>query len=229
MKKLIIIGAGRFGREVYAWARQSRSCGTEWQVAGFLDSRRGLLDGFGVEAPILGAPEAHAPAVDEVFVCALGEPAAKQRYCTMLAARGAAFASVIHPSAVLGEGVTLGRGLVLCPHTTIASNATVGDFVTVNIGSFLAHDVRTGPYCQIHGNVAINGAVVLGTGVTVGSNAAILPDVTVGDFAVVGAGSVVLQAVAAGQTVFGNPAKPLGLPPRPNAPEANAPSAEKKT
>jgi len=37
VKKLYIIGAGGFGREVLGWARQCPSCGSEWIIGGFID------------------------------------------------------------------------------------------------------------------------------------------------------------------------------------------------
>lgn len=214
MKNLLIVGAGRFGREVCGWAKQSRGCGADWRVGGFLDSRPHILDGFEVAEPIVASPENYRPGADDVFICALGEAPQKKKYCSLLLERGAEFVNVIHSSVVIGDGVKLGRGILLCPYVVVASHVSVGDFATVNMHSFLAHDAQVGAYAQIHGHVSINGAVTLGEGCTVGSNAAILPDLSVGEFAIVGAGSVVLKSVRAHETVFGNPAKPLGLPPR---------------
>lgn len=211
MKNLVIIGAGRFGREVHSWARQARDFGVVWRIKGFLDSRPKILDGFRIETPVLAAPEDYFPVADDVFVCAVGDPAAKQRYCAMLAARRAEFTNVIHSTVVLAEDVKLGRGIVLCPFVIVSDHVVIGDFVTVNMQSFLAHDVQVGDYTQVHGHVSINGGVRLGMSCVVGSNAAILPDMVIGDNATVGIGSVVLQPVPAGQTVFGNPARRLGL------------------
>jgi acetyltransferase-like isoleucine patch superfamily enzyme len=113
----------------------------------------------------------------------------------------------------MGENVRLGAGVILCPYVVVSSDVSIGDFVTINMHSFLAHDVVVGNYCQIHGHVSVNGGVHIKEGVQLGSNSALLPDSTIDEYAIVGAGSVVLRHVGANQTVYGNPAKTLGLPP----------------
>ena len=76
MKKLVIIGAGGFGREMLAWARQAD---TPFTVKGFLDDNLDVLSRFKKDVPILGRVEDYAPQPDEVFICAIGQVDAKRR------------------------------------------------------------------------------------------------------------------------------------------------------
>jgi len=212
MKNLIIIGAGKFGREVYSWAKQMRAHGVEWQIKGFLDNRRQILDSFNYNVAILAAPENYIPLLDDLFVCAVGCPQTKKQYCEMLTARGARFVNIIHPTVVMGENVKIGNGVILCPYVVVSCEATVGDFVSVNLHVVLGHDAKIGSYCQINSNVSLGGGAIVQEGVTIGSNSAILPNAIVEKYAVVGAGTVVLRKVNTGQTVFGVPAKPVYVP-----------------
>jgi len=215
MKDLIIVGAGGFGREVLAWARESAG---EWLVKGFLDDNPRALDGFGGDLPpILGAVAVYRPRPRDVFVCAMGQIESKRRCVGLVRANGGVFTNVIHATAVHSRRARLGMGVILCPYSIVSPDVELGDFVTVNLHSTVSHDSVVGRWSQLHCHVDITGGVTLGEGVLVGSHASVLPRLKVGAGAVVGAGSIVVRDVAPGVTVFGVPARPYVVKPRPHA------------
>ena len=211
-RNLIIISAGKFAREVYTWAQQAARSGAGWVVKGFLDDRPEVLRGFKYDVPILSSVEAYEPQPDDLFLNAVGEPAGKVRYCEMLEDKGAEFATLIHPSAVVGYNVVIGPGSIIGPLTQLSCDIHLGRHVCFGTNSNTAHDTRIGDYSQISGSCEINGNAEIGEMVFLGSHATILPGVKIGDGAFIGAGSVVLKNVRAGAKMFGNPAVQLDRP-----------------
>jgi len=208
-QNLIILSAGKFGREVCTWTLQAIQAGTPWTIKGFLDNRTDILRGFRYEAPILGSVEEYRPAAADLFLCAVSEPALKKHYCSIIEEKGGAFATLIHPTALVGHEVKIGQGCILGPFTQLSCDLQLGKHVAFGTHSNTAHDTRIGDFSQISGSCEINGKAVLEEGVFLGSHATILPDARVGAWAYVGAGSVVLRRVKTGVKVFGNPAVPI--------------------
>ena len=206
MKNLIIVGAGGFGREVSAWAMRIETGQAEWRVQGFLDSNPHALENYRYSLPIIGDPLTYQPTKHDIFVCAIGEPKIKLEICRRLEDAGALFTTLIHPSAVVGRTVTLGRGCIVCPGAVVTADVHLGNHVTVNACASIGHDAVVGDGCTLSGHADVTGFAKLGRGVFLGTHAAILPKAKVGDFATVGAGSVVLRSVKPGATVMGVPA-----------------------
>jgi sugar O-acyltransferase (sialic acid O-acetyltransferase NeuD family) len=209
MQKLLIIGAGGFGREVLNWALDAETLQEEWRVAGFLDENPLALESFSIPYPILGSPSSYLPAEEDVFVCAIGDPQTKLRVCEELQARGAKFITLVHPTAVIGRYNKIGQGCIFCPRSCITTNIVLGDFVTINVSSGIGHDASIGKGTTFSAFCDVTGNTVLGEGVFLGSHAVVLPSVVVGDYARIGAGSVVLRKVKPGATVMGVPAKQI--------------------
>lgn len=207
LQQLVIVGAGGFGREMLAWARQSVQFEQEWTIKGFIDDNVDALRGKATSAPMLGTIRDYQPASDEVFICAMGIPRVKRSCSELLAGRGARFTRLIHRTSVLGDNVEMGEGVVLCPYTVVSANNRLGRGVAVNLHSSIDHDACVDDWSQINCHCDLTGGVQVGKEVFLGSSVAIILGVKIGDGAYVGAGAVVLRDVAPGATVFGVPAR----------------------
>lgn len=207
MKRLLIIGAGGFGRETLGWAQDVDSQKRDWEVGGFLDSNPMALKSFTCPFSIVGDPLTFIPSENDRLICAIGNPVTRLKLCRDLKARGGQFITLIHPTVVIGPGCHLGDGCLLCPGIVISTNVTLGNFVAMNPHVLLGHDAVIGDGCFLAGHSEVDGNAVLGEGVFLGTHASVLPSATVEDYAMVGAGSVVVHKVRAHTTVMGAPAK----------------------
>nr|WP_200997813.1 acetyltransferase [Pseudomonas cichorii] len=207
MNKLIIVGAGGFGREVHQWLEDWVACHEGWVIAGFIDDLKKDLGDKKGYSPILSTIDAYEPGPDEYLVCAIGIPSGKRLVVEKLKSKGGRFFTLVHPKAIVGRNVVIGEGTIVCPLSTLTVDIEVGPFVTVNLSCTVGHDARIGgfvtlsPHCDVNGNVTLDEEVFVGTGATM------IPGIHVGEKAIIGAGSVVVRSVSPGQTVLGIPAK----------------------
>lgn len=209
MNRLLIVGAGGFGREVLCWLSDMPEEERDWEIAGFLDANPSALKGYVCSYPILGNPLNFDLQENDRLVCAIGDPKTKLQLCKTLKERGGEFLTLVHTTAVIGMRCKIGEGCVVCPGAIITTDVKIGSFVTVNVHATIGHDSIIGEGSTLSGHADVTGFAKIGKGVFLGSHASVIPKVQVGDFAVVGAGSVVVRRVKPNTTVMGVPAKQI--------------------
>lgn len=207
-KRGILIGGGAFGREVLSWASDRSADDRDVEFKHFLDADATNFDAFAeYSLEYLGDPETYVPVEGDVFLIAIGSPPVKDLISKRLVAMGAQFTTVVHPSAVVSRAAQIGAGVIIGPHSYVATHSVLGDFTCVNSLSGIGHDANIGRCCTISSQADIMGAVQLGERVFVGSGARILPNVKVQQGSKIGAGSIVVKNLGADTSVFAQPAR----------------------
>jgi len=211
LRRLILVGAGSFVHEVLWLAGEVRGEDCDWRVAGFLDDEpdraRDRLQRKMVELPVLGTTFDYVPRQDDCFAMSLASPTAKLTVGERLGNRGASFINLVHPSLTVMQHAVIGTGCVFMARTNVGPYSRIGNFVTLNNNSGVAHDTIIEDGVTLSGFCDVTGGCVLRRGAFLGSHAVVLPGAEIGEFGVVGAGSVVLRRVKARTSVFGVPAK----------------------
>jgi len=210
-KRLIIIGAGGLGREVFAHLHQNP--GTTWTLGGFIEDNAESLRGFDLPIGIVDSVQNYKPRPNTLLLPAIGDPIIKLRICRELSTRGAVFSNFIHPTAVISYKVKLGVGIFIFPGAIVGPFSTIGDFVSIGGNATVGHDAAIGDGCTLCGHTEINGWTQLGEAVLMGSHATVLPKVKIGDGCVLGAGSTTISSVKPRTTMFGMAAKRLVIGP----------------
>lgn len=212
MKDLYLLGAGGCGREVLNQIQLIHEVqGLRWNIKGFLDdSSIDPLQGKECDFPVVGTIKDYSPKPNDVLMLCIASPQAKQDIVPFLKNKGAVFESFISPWAYMGRHNHIGEGAIIYGGFSMSVNVTIGDFITL-LGCDIAHDVTVGDFSTISGRAGLMGYSSVGKGVFLGDSAKIAPHVTVGDNAYVGIGSVVVKNVKAGEKVFGNPAREIGI------------------
>ncbi len=208
-KRLILVGCGAFARELINWVEDLADLGKSISVSGFLDDNPNALHGFPYSVPSLGTISSFTPQPGDQLLMAIGDPKAKKSLFVELKNKGATFATLIHPSAVIARSARLGEGVVLCPQAIVSADAVVGDLCAINCNASLGHDVQLGNFSTLSTHVDLTGWVQVEECVFFGSGASVLPKVKIGTGARIGAGAVVIRSVPADAVVYAPPAKRL--------------------
>ena len=210
-RRLVVIGAGGFGREVLELIEDINQEGnTEpMELVGVLDDAapdEELLGRLGaVHLGPLGVLRNMPP--DVTHVIAIGSCAAKRRVDESCRLWGRRAETLVHPTATIGRrSVEMGEGAIVCAHTTVTTNVRTGRHVHLNPGVTIGHDSVVGDHSTLTPQVAIAGHVRIDAEVFVGTGAVVRPGVHIAEGSLVGAGAVVVRNVLPGQTVVGVPA-----------------------
>lgn len=213
-KRIVIVGAGGFAREV-AWlvAEQNR-VREEWDFRGYVVSDLARLGDRDSRAEVLGDFDWLATHRQEFDALAfgIGTPKPKAALAPQLDALcpHAEWPALVHPSVQMDRASSkLARGVLICAGVVGTVNLVLEEFAMVNLCCTLGHEARLGRCAVLNPTVNVSGGVDIGDEVLVGTGAQILQYVKLGHGAVVGAGACVVKDVAAGVTVVGVPAKPF--------------------
>jgi sugar O-acyltransferase (sialic acid O-acetyltransferase NeuD family) len=203
-ERIIIVGAGGFGREALQWARHAWPSHVQ-KIAGFLSDDPHALDGHRPTLPILGSPDAFEPRPSDGLVLAIGIRGVRREVAERLAARGARFLTMIHPTVIVADTAVIGPGSVICPYAVVSDGVRLGRCVLVNYHASLGHDAAAGDYAVLSPYATLGGYAAAGADVFLGLHAAVGPSVRVGSGSVVAANSCALSDVSEGRLVHGVP------------------------
>jgi len=206
VRRILIVGAGGFGREVLNWAHDA------WPnhgdlVVGFLAADCSPGNEPPLQRPILGPPSHYVPVAGDGLLLAIGIPGVRRVVAEELESRGAAFLTLVHPSAIVAPTAAVGRGAVVCPYAVVSDRARLGRCALMNYHSSLGHDASAGdfavlsPYATLGGNAHVHDDVFMGLHATVG------PGRTIGSRSKISANSCALADVPPESIVYGSPGR----------------------
>ncbi|WP_406683897.1 NeuD/PglB/VioB family sugar acetyltransferase [Seonamhaeicola sp. MEBiC1930] len=117
------------------------------------------------------------------------------------------YISAIHPDAIIGKNVKIGKGTVIMAGVIINSDAKIGEFCIINTKASLGHDSHLKNYSSLAPNSTIGGNVKIGSCTAICLSASVIQDISIGKHCIIGAGSLIIRDVQDNFKVFGIPGK----------------------
>ncbi|MEM8619425.1 MAG: hypothetical protein AAGF73_06855 [Actinomycetota bacterium] len=221
--RIVIVGAGGFGREVHDIVVAMNDAGGQLELLGYVDDGTATADLLArLGTGLLGSIDELADkrtrlgwglASDDMndrpagFVVGIGAGDVRRRIDADVGSPSLRALTLIHPVATVGGDNRIGAGCIVAAGARVTSNITLGRHADLHVNATIGHDSTLGDFVSVYPGATVGGNVTLDDGVTVGTGANVLPGLHIGAGAMVGAGAVVTADVEPATTVAGVPAR----------------------
>lgn len=200
MNRLVIIGAGGHGKVIADNALKNG-----YTNICFVDD---TVTGECIDFPVIGT----SADIEELndgntdFVIGIGNNAVRKRIAEKYDVN---WVTLIHPTAVLGTHVTVGRGTVIMAGAIVNPETVIGSHAIINTGAIVEHDNRIGNYAHISPGANLSGSVTVGDSTWIGTGANVVNNVVICGETIIGAGSVVVKTIDNEGTYVGVPVRKI--------------------
>lgn len=198
MKKICLIGAGGFAKEVFCLLEDLNRA----------DDVQCFMETNPLSSSVMGKPIKPISQFDDknnkAIIC-VGDPEEKQIMLNQLS-NTTEFETIIHPTAVISDWVTYGIGNIICAGAVITCNISFGDFNVVDRNSSIGHDCTLGDFVHLTPGVVISGNVTIGNNVYFGTNSVVKERINICSKVTIGLNSGVINDINKPGVYIGTPA-----------------------
>lgn len=140
-------------------------------------------------------------------VIAIGSNQIRENIASWLKHNEVKLITVVHPSAQISRGASLGAGTVVFAGAIVNADSVVGENVIINTGATVDHDCVIGDFVHVSPGTNLCGRVQVGDGSFIGAGSVVIPGVKIGKNVVIGAGSTVINDIEDNMRVVGSPVR----------------------
>lgn len=200
--KLLIIGASGHGKVVADIALKMN----KWKSIAFLDDDQNIKTSIGIR--VIDTSSNMFKYIDEYeIIVGIGNNETRQKVYEVLEIEGATIPVLIHPTAVIGESVEIGKGTVVMAGAVINSSTKIGKGCIINTGSTIDHDNKIEDFVHISPGVHLAGTVTVGLGSWLGVGCIVSNNVRISKGCKLGAGAVVIKDITETGVYVGVPVR----------------------
>jgi sugar O-acyltransferase (sialic acid O-acetyltransferase NeuD family) len=200
MKKSII-GAGGFGREVYASIKQNENI----DLVFFVEDTYWSNNSEKILPLSLFNP------LEYEVIVAIGDPKSRMEVIEKLPKETKFFTHIHHSCQILGNDVEIGEGSIICAGTIITTNVKLGKHTHLNLHTTIGHDCIIGDYFTTAPGVKVSGNCNISDLVYVGTNSSIKEKINITENVVIGLNSGVVKDITESGIYVGTPTKKIKI------------------
>lgn len=208
-QRIVVIGAGGHARVVIDAARAAGH-----QVVGIF-ARDAQTGAEVLGCPVLGRDDEAEKILGRMTgqvdsaVVAIGDNHVRATVVSRLseAMPQVAFATVVHPSAIISPTARIGDGAVVLAGAVVGVGASVGRHCIINTMASVDHDNQIEDFASVAPGAVLGGTVRVGTRTAVCLGARVIQGISIGSDAVIGAGATVVRDISDRVVVMGTPAR----------------------
>ena len=199
--KIIIIGASGHGKVVANIAKLNG-----YKEILFLDDdsskkTNGKYKVVGTTKDI----ESYAKQYD--FIVGIGNNLIRKEISNELFRLGIIQTTLIHPTAVIDETVSIGKGTVVMANAVINADSIIGNNCIINTAATIDHDCVIKDYVHISPGVHIAGTVNIGEESWLGIGSTVINNISISSKCIIGAGGLVNKDIREYGTYAGIPVR----------------------
>lgn len=207
-QKLLIIGAGSVGKFIAYNINQFKD---PFEIIGFLDDdvskHNAVIAGYKVLGSVHRLHEFSGQGI--AIVWGIAFPSVKKKLFDRYEDLSFEFPNFIAKDAWLSEAVTVGKGCIIYPGTTINYETVIEDFVVINMNCSLGHNCTIASFSSLAPGVNLGGNTTIGNCVEIGIGASTIQSTIIGNNAVIGGQAMVISNVPESDVIVGIPAKSI--------------------
>lgn len=212
MRDLVLFPFGGNAKEAVGVVAAINALAPTYRLLGFMDDNPQVQGQRFCGVPVLGGRAILEDHPQALLLAVPGRPDNFQRRLAIIQSLGlppSRLATLVHPSAQLGPGVSLGANCLVMAGVVLTAQVSLGDSCVLLPNSVVSHDTCLGRGCLVGSNVSISGGVTVEELCYLGSGCRIIQEVVIGAGSLVGLGAVVIRSCPPGSVLAGNPAREL--------------------
>ncbi|MFB0925352.1 MAG: serine acetyltransferase [Vicingaceae bacterium] len=180
-KKLYIIGAGGFGREVLFTITRMNSVFKLWDNIYFIDDwvKKGVIIR---DIEVVGNVDFLKSIKENIdVVIAHSDSELRFKLVKDINKDNLNFPNIFDPSAVKDPKISIGRGNIIMINVILSTDLIIGDFNIFNSNTSIGHDTCIGNYNMFFSRNSISGSIKMGNLNVFGLNSSVVQGIVIGN------------------------------------------------